>query len=132
MNICIPVTNDQGLQSEVCQHFGSAPLFLIVNTDTRGTETVLNHNHQHAHGMCQPLASLQGHQLDAIVVGGIGMGALTKLQAAGIEVYLSEHATVEETLGAYEGGLLKKVTPRNACRHHGSGGTSQTGCGHDH
>lgn len=42
MNLCIPVTQDLGLQSPVCMHFGSAPLFLIVDTDSGATETIVN------------------------------------------------------------------------------------------
>ncbi len=35
MNICIPVNEDKGLQSPVCAHFGSAPAFMIVDTESR-------------------------------------------------------------------------------------------------
>ena len=31
MNVCIPINEDQGMKSEVCAHFGSAPAFLIVD-----------------------------------------------------------------------------------------------------
>jgi predicted Fe-Mo cluster-binding NifX family protein len=34
MNLCIPVNSDSALASEVCPHFGSAPCFLIVDTDS--------------------------------------------------------------------------------------------------
>jgi predicted Fe-Mo cluster-binding NifX family protein len=37
MNICIPTTDDEGLESKVCAHFGSAPAFLVVDTDSGGT-----------------------------------------------------------------------------------------------
>ena len=33
MKICFPVTADEGLESAVYSHFGSAPLFLLVDTD---------------------------------------------------------------------------------------------------
>ena len=35
MNLCIPITEDQGLQSPVSGHFGSAPYFMIVDTGSR-------------------------------------------------------------------------------------------------
>jgi len=121
MNICIPVTEDNGTASPVSQHFGSAPLFLIVDTESGACRAVPNRNAHHSHGMCMPLASLAGERIEGMVVGGIGMGALAKLGAAGVRVFLSEHATVEETLAAFKAGALKPMSPDMACAHHGQG-----------
>jgi predicted Fe-Mo cluster-binding NifX family protein len=121
MNICIPVTEDKGLQSPTCEHFGAAPVFLIVDTESRGCRAIPNRERHHGHGMCRPLALLAGEKVDAMVVGGIGRGALGKLQAADIRVYLSQKPTVEETLSALRAGALPEVTPETACGHHGGG-----------
>ncbi|MFH1530159.1 MAG: NifB/NifX family molybdenum-iron cluster-binding protein [Pseudomonadota bacterium] len=121
MNICIPVEQDQGLQSQVCAHFGSAPAFLIVATDSGDCRAITNKNQHHGHGMCAPLQSLQGETIDAMVVGGIGMGALNKLNAAGIRVYISEHPTVAQTVDALKAGTLKPMQPGMACTQHGHG-----------
>jgi len=121
MNVCIPVNEDRGINSQVCAHFGSAPLFLIVDTDSEGCRAIPNQNQHHGHGMCMPLASLHGERIDSMVVGGIGGGALSKLQAVGIRVYLSDLPTVEATLSAFKAGSLREVTPAEACGHHGSG-----------
>ncbi len=118
MNICIPVTEDNGAASPVSPHFGSAPLFMIVDTDTGACRAVPNRNAHHGHGMCMPLASLAGESIDGMVVGGIGMGALAKLGAAGIRVFRSEHATVEETVAAFKSGALKTMSPDMACAQH--------------
>ena len=119
MNICIPIEEDKGLQSQVCAHFGSAPAFMIVDTDNKSCRTIPNRNQHHSHGMCTPLASIQGENIDGMVVGGIGMGALNKLQAAGIQVYRSAHSTVAETLDAFKAGALKLMQPGMACAGHG-------------
>jgi predicted Fe-Mo cluster-binding NifX family protein len=121
MNICIPVDVDRGLESPVCAHFGSAPAFMIVDTKTESCRAIPNRNQHHAHGMCMPVAALQGEQVDGAVVGGIGMGALQKLNAANILVYLAEHATVAETIVAWKAGTLKLLQPNMACAHHGQG-----------
>jgi predicted Fe-Mo cluster-binding NifX family protein len=34
MEICFPVGNNNGLESAVFGHFGSAPMFMVVNTET--------------------------------------------------------------------------------------------------
>ena len=121
MNICIPVTEDNGTASPVSRHFGSAPLFLIVDTDSGACRAVPNRNQHHSHGMCMPRASLAGERIEGMVVGGIGMGALSKLAASGIQVFLSEHATVGETLAAFKAGTLKTMSPDMACARHGHG-----------
>jgi predicted Fe-Mo cluster-binding NifX family protein len=121
MNICIPVTEDKGLQSPVCAHFGSAPQFLIVDTGSGTCRAIPNRNQHHAHGMCQPLAALVGESIDGIVVGGIGMGALQRLQAGGVRVFLATQPTVEASLAALADGTLAEASPATACGHHGHG-----------
>ena len=118
MNLCIPVTDDKGLQSPVSGHFGSAPSFMIVDSDTGVCRTVSNGDAHHSHGACQPLASLTGQGVDAVVVGGIGAGALSKLQAVGVRVFLSVQPTVEAVVAAYKAGTLPLATPATACAHH--------------
>jgi predicted Fe-Mo cluster-binding NifX family protein len=119
MNICIPVEADNGLNSTVCAHFGSAPSFMIVDAESGSCRAIANGNQHHGHGMCMPLQALQGEPIDAMVVGGIGMGALNKLNASNIQVYISSHATVEEVLVALKAGALKLMQPAMACAHHG-------------
>lgn len=118
MHLCVPVLDDQGLDSRVCGHFGSAPGFMVVDTDSGSCRLITNNNAHHAHGMCQPLAMLAGESIDGIIVGGIGMGALMKLQAAGITVYRAQHPTVGETIGAFKAGTLQPVGPDEACAGH--------------
>ena len=121
MIICIPVNDNQGLSSTVCAHFGSAPLFMFVNTETGECRAKTNDNQHHDHGMCRPLAILEGESVEGLVVGGIGAGALAKLAASGIAVYAATHATVSQTVEAYKAGTLKKVEPHMACAQHGHG-----------
>lgn len=121
MNICIPVTEDKGLHSPVCAHFGSAPFFLIVDSESGQCRAISNKNQHHAHGMCQPLNAIAGERVDSIVVGGIGMGALSKLMAAGMKVFLAEHPTVQQTVDALKAGKLRPVGLDRACSGHGHG-----------
>lgn len=121
MNFCIPIDEDKGLQGQVCAHFGSAPAFLIVDSDSGRCRAITNNNQHHGHGMCMPLQALQGEHIDGMVVGGIGMGALNKLNAQNIQVYISDQATVAETLAAFKAGTLKLMQPSMACASHGHG-----------
>jgi len=59
-------------------------------------------------------------------VGGIGAGALSKLNAMGIRVFGSAAPTVQENLALLNAGKLRELMPMNTCKgHHGAGG-----CGH--
>lgn len=132
MNVCVPINQDEGLNSPVCGHFGSAPAFLRVDTESGSCEVISNNNSHHAHGMCQPLQALAGASPDALIVGGIGMGALLKLNAAGIRVFLAAAPTVAENLAALREGRLAEASPETSCGHHGHGGEHSHGggCGH--
>ncbi|OFZ49589.1 MAG: hypothetical protein A2381_03940 [Bdellovibrionales bacterium RIFOXYB1_FULL_37_110] len=119
MKICIPVNENNGINSTVCEHFGSAAFFMLVDTDSLACKSITNTNQHHAHGMCQPLAVLASEKFDGIVVGGIGMGALNKLQAANIKVYKTEYATIQETVNAVKNNKLQEMASHMACSGHG-------------
>lgn len=130
MTLCIPITRDEGLESPVSAHFGSAPFFLLLDDQRKVLRTIANQNQHHAHGQCQPLAALGGERVDAIVVGGIGAGALAKVHAAGVEVLWSDLPTVARTLQALDGPGLQRVRPAQACGHRHGGGGAGGGCHH--
>lgn len=121
MKICMPVAHNEGLASEVFQHFGSAPLFLVMDTETQEVEEIRNRDLHHAHGACSPLKALGGHRIDAVIVGGIGAGALRGLEAAGIRVYRSEGGTAADNLSRLSKGTLVPYTPLDVCGGHGHG-----------
>ncbi len=93
MKICFPVQENRGIESIVYNHFGSAPLFVVVDTDTNSVGMIDNRDQHHVHGACSPLKALDNQRIDAVIVGGIGAGALSKLNQAGIRVYRSASAT---------------------------------------
>ena len=122
MNICIPTTEDNGLESRVSAHVGSAPFFAIVDSESRACRTVSNAHEHHEHGRCQPMAVLEGQDVAALVVGGIGAGALSKLTASGIRVYMARAGSVGEAVDAFNTGTLAAITPAAACQGHGQSG----------
>ena len=123
MKICIPIADNKGLESPVYGHFGSAPLFVEVDTDRLSVEPLSNHDHGHAHGACHPMKALAGRKPDAVVVGGIGPGALTGLRQAGIPVYLAPGGTVADIVQLFKTGKLQELTGQASCGGH------QAGCG---
>ena len=126
MKVCFPVANNEGLQSPVYNHFGSAPLFVVVDTDSGEVAEVINRDLHHAHGACSPVKALGGHAVDAVVVGGIGGGALNGLTRAGIRVYRAEAPSIAENVSRLQDGGLPQWAPGQTCGGHGHGHD----CGH--
>jgi len=124
MKICFPVEENQGLESSVFGHFGSAPAFVVVDTETRDVREIVNRDLHHAHGACSPIKALGGQQADAIVVGGIGAGALLGLNRAGLKVYRALGDTIAENLACMAHAELPELTSEQVCGGHGHG------CGH--
>ena len=126
MKVCFPVMTNQGLASRVYGHFGSAPGFVVVNMTTNEITAINNSDQIHEHGACNPVAGLGGYQVDAIVVGGIGGGALHKLNAAGMRVFQAQDGTIGENIELLHANVLPEFLPGHTC-----GGHDQShGCSH--
>jgi predicted Fe-Mo cluster-binding NifX family protein len=118
MRICIPTLDGEGRSAKVSGHFGSAPYFTIYDTDTDSFEVLNNQNEHHQHGMCHPLASLAGKNLNAVACGGMGARALEGLNAGGIRAFRVSAGTVDEVITRYRRGELEEMTLENSCRQH--------------
>src|SRR4030066_1918426 len=101
MKVCFPVLKAEGMKSEVYGHFGSAPAFIVVETDSNDVTTIDNNDQHHAHGACNPIKALNNQKVDAIVVGGIGAGALSRLNQMGIMVHRAQAATIKENASLF-------------------------------
>ena len=131
MKVVFPSNSELGLTGSVYNHFGSAPFFVIVDSDTGDYEVVTNLDKDHSHGNCQPLKAMGNITADVIVVGGIGDGALKKLVNAGMEVFRAVEGTVHTNLQLLKEKRLDKFTPKMTCISHShNGGCS--GHGHHH
>lgn len=126
MKVCFPVEQSNGLSSKVFGHFGSAPFFIVVNTEDQSIAEIINRDQHHQHGACSPLKALGGAEVDAIVVGGIGAGALIRLQEAGLQVYQAGAYTITENITLMQQGQLAVLQPHQVCGGHSQGG----GCAH--
>jgi len=128
VKIAIPVEDTRGMESPVYGHFGSAPCFLVYDSDSGATSVVDNGQLGHEHGRCNPIAVLAGQRVDAVVTGGIGGRALELLQAARIRVYqAASTGTAAQTLKSFQESRLQEITS-SACCSHGPG----HGQGHGH
>jgi predicted Fe-Mo cluster-binding NifX family protein len=121
MKVCIPVAEYCGLESPVYGHFGSAPAFALVDCETMSVELLGNQNQEHVDGQCRPMKALAGLTPDAVVVGGIGAGALRGLLGAGIRVYRCGGDTVADAVRLLKNGELPEMQEDDACTGHAGG-----------
>ena len=126
MKVCFPVVKAEGLQSKVYGHFGSAPVFIVVDTENNNVSLINNNNQHHAHGACNPMKALNDQTVDAIVVGGIGAGALSRLNQLGIKVFQAQAQTVRENIQMLKDQNLPELTLQHTYAGHGH----SNGCGH--
>lgn len=122
MKLCFPVEVHEGLESSVYGHFGSAPFFLVFDTLSQEMTTINNCDLYHAHGACNPLKALNGQQVDAVIVGGIGGGALVGLSRLGIRVLRSAGGTVRDNATLFHRNQLQEFTLSHTCGGHSHDG----------
>jgi len=121
MKLCIPTLDDRGLEGTPSDHFGSAPFFTFVDSDTGEVQVERNGGAHHVHGACRPLDFLGTRTLDAVLCRGLGKRAFARLQGGGISVYVTLEADVAATVEAFKGGRLRQLTTDEACHGHGHG-----------
>jgi predicted Fe-Mo cluster-binding NifX family protein len=87
--IAIPSVNNGGLDGQRSGHFGHCDVFTIVDVeDGQIKEVSTIPNQEHVQGGCMvPVNFLAGHNVNALIVGGIGMRPLMGFRQVGIDVY---------------------------------------------
>jgi predicted Fe-Mo cluster-binding NifX family protein len=118
MKIAIPVTADNGLQSEISEHFGPAPGFIIYNDEDSSLDYVEHYGSRTEHTHTPPIDKLIDKGIDAIVVSGIGRRAIGRLNEQGVSIYQSIGRTVNDVVEALTKNELRKLSEADGCRGH--------------
>jgi predicted Fe-Mo cluster-binding NifX family protein len=126
MKVCFPVQKNEGVESRVYGHFGSAHMFVVVDTEINDVLVITNNDRNHTHGACDPIRALGDQKVDAVVVGGIGGGALQRLTDSGIRVYHAQAPNIKENIAMLKNLSLPEYTPERVCGGH----THRGGCAH--
>lgn len=125
--VAVACESAAGLDGEVSGHFGHTPFFVVAeisNGQLTTARSVASPGHGEGCNMPDFVHSLGA---TAVIVGGIGGGAVRGLSLRGIEVIAGTSGHVGEVLKSYAGGRLISGEP--GC--HGHGGSGQD-CGHQH
>lgn len=124
--IAIPSLERGGLDGQRSGHFGHCDVFTLVDVENGEIKKVTTvPNQAHIQGGCMvPVNLLAGHEVNALIVGGIGMRPLMGFRQVGIDVYYDatrpEIRPVVEDLIA---GKLPLIGENQVCG--GGGGAGQ-------
>ena len=117
MKISVPTMGDKGLDELVSEHFGRAPSFTIVDTETEDVKVVSNTS-EHFGGVGTPPELLSKEGVEVMLCGGLGPKAVKMFEEFGVEVYVGAHGTVRGAIDTFQAGNLRVATDANACREH--------------
>lgn len=126
MKFCFPVEKNEGLQSKISGHFGSAPLLLVVDTETQELVEMKRSGQADQPGRNRLAQLLAGPALDALVVTSMGQGAQSRLKSAGVKIYLAAGVTINDNLLCMADQRLAELNANQVCSH------GQHGAGHGH
>ncbi len=123
----IAVTYDQGM---VFQHFGHTEVFKIyeIDNDEIVSSKVVSTN---GAGHCALANFLAQEQVDALICGGIGMGAINALTNAGIEIFPGVMGEVDLVVNEFIAGILA-FDPNTKCNDHEHHDCHSDECHHEH
>jgi len=112
MKLCVTSTG-RDLDSKVDFHFGRAPYFLIVNTDTMAFDVVENTAQVAGRGAGTSTAQMiLDKGAAAVLTGIIGPHAFDALKLAHVDIYegLSVSDTVREAVEKFKKGQYREMT----------------------
>ena len=117
MKICIPTMNSGGLDDSVCDHFGRAPTFTVVDTDTNDVQIVKNRS-EHMGGLGKPPEHIARTGSKVLICSALGPRAIDMLEGFGIEVFVGAKGTAKDAMDAWKKGELTAASYDVACREH--------------
>ena len=120
----LAATYDNG---EIFQHFGHSEQFKIYDIEDGKivNEKIVDTNGS-GHGALAGF--LQSEKVEALICGGIGMGAQMALTDAGIKLYAGVTGSADIAASTFAEGRLE-YDPDARCDHHEH---HDGDCGHDH
>lgn len=117
--VAVPCESPGGLEARRSGHFGRCDCFTMVDVvDGRIGDVAILQNAPHVEGGCMaPVLVLAEHNVDAIVVDGIGGRPLMGFNQVGIAVHAGLGPDVQSAVRAYIEGDLPAVGSEGACHH---------------
>jgi len=116
--IAIPSNGEGGLEGTRSGHFGHCDVFTFIDVEDGKIKNVSTiSNQEHVQGGCMvPVNLLSEHNVDILVVGGIGMRPLMGFRQVGIDVYYeAERAEIRPVVEDLIAGKLFLIDNNQVC-----------------
>ena len=120
--IAVPSNGAGGLDGTRSGHFGHCDVFTFIDVEDGEIKKVTTlQNEEHVQGGCMvPVNLLSSHNVNVLVVGGIGMRPLMGFKQVGIDVYHDpERAEIRPVVEDLIAGKLPEIQNDQVC---GGGG----------
>ena len=120
--IAIPSIGNGGLDGQRSGHFGHCDVFTFIDVEGGEIKEITTiQNQEHVQGGCMvPVNLLASHNVNALIVGGIGMRPLMGFRQVGIDVYHDgERIDIKPVVEDLLSGKLPMISDDQVC---GGGG----------
>ena len=120
--IAVPSNGNGGLDGMRAGHFGHCDVFTFIDVENGEIKDVSTlQNEEHVQGGCMvPVNLLASHNVNVLVVGGIGMRPLMGFKQVGIDVYHdAERPEIRPVVEDLIAGKLPEIRNDQVC---GGGG----------
>lgn len=120
VRIVVPVSKFMGEESVVCDHFGRAPSFAVVDVSDDGKVLSMREEKnfgEHFGGMGKAAELVARLSPDVLIVKGIGPRAISMFESMGVKVASCCALTLKDAINAYFEGVLFSVDACRDARH---------------
>ncbi len=124
MRVAIPSVGNGGLDGQRAGHFGHCDVFTCIDTENGEIISVSTiENQEHVQGGCMvPVNLLASNNVNALIVGGIGMRPLMGFRQVGIDVYHdAERIDIRPVVEDLLAGKLPIISDDQVCGGGGGG-----------
>lgn len=120
----------EGLDAAASPVFGRCPIYVVVDTETMTSESLVNPAMNQGGGAgIQAAEFVVSQGAKAVLSGNLGPNAYNVLQAAGVPCFLIGEGTVRQAVKAYNAGQLSTMGGANVAAHAGMGRSGGMGMG---
>jgi predicted Fe-Mo cluster-binding NifX family protein len=120
--IAVPSVGNGGIDGQRAGHFGHCDVFTIIDVQDGEIKNIATlKNQEHVQGGCMvPVNLLAQNNVNALIVGGIGMRPLMGFKQVGITIYHdAERAEIKPVVDDLIAGRLPEIRDDQVC---GGGG----------
>lgn len=121
MRIAISTETNEGLDSQVAQHFGRCPYFAFIDLDGQDIQSIqiVDNPYYSGHQVGQVPAFINEQKANVMLSGGMGGRAIQFFQQFNIQTATGASGTVQSTLDDYFAGKLSGTAPCEESIEHG-------------